>query len=311
VAGGWPPTRVLGVVAEGEAAREAMEGGLTLLGPLDDLEAIIEATEATTIVSTLPSSEHERTIALAERLQGLAVDLRVVPDVLDLAYARATITDLEGIPLVGLRDPALSPSGKLIKYGFDRLVSLTGLIVGLPFFLIVALLIRLDSPGPIIYGARRIGEDGRPFTMYKFRTMAVGADHTLAASVAALDREALRGTIFKEPGDARITRVGRFLRRASIDELPNLWNVLRGEMSIVGPRPEQPFIVEGYAPWQHRRTHIRPGMTGWWQVNGRGDRPMHQHTDFDLYYLENYSLLLDLRILGRTVGAVITGRGAY
>ncbi|HEU5346986.1 MAG TPA: sugar transferase, partial [Ktedonobacterales bacterium] len=108
-----------------------------------------------------------------------------------------------------------------------------------------------------------------------------------------------------------VTRIGRVLRRTSLDELPNLFNVLRGEMSLVGPRPEQPFIVAQYQPWQHRRTHIRPGMTGWWQVNGRSDLPMHHYTDYDLYYIENYSLLLDLRILGRTVGAVLTGRGAY
>jgi exopolysaccharide biosynthesis polyprenyl glycosylphosphotransferase len=302
----WPPLRVLGVVADPEQRHEL--GPLRLLGAIDDLEALVALDKVTTVIITLPSSEHERVIALTARLQGLPVDLRVVPDVLDLAYARATVANVEGIPLVGLRDPALSPSGKLVKYTFDRLVSLLGLALGLPLFLLLALCIKLDSPGPVFYGARRIGEDGRPFTMYKFRTMAVDAERRLRDAVG---EEARRAGVYKVPHDARVTRVGRFLRRASLDELPNLWNVLRGEMSVVGPRPEQPFIVEQYQPWQHRRTHIRPGMTGWWQVNGRSEHPMHQYTDYDLYYLENYSLFLDLRILGRTVGAVLTGRGAY
>ncbi|HET8626077.1 MAG TPA: sugar transferase, partial [Thermomicrobiales bacterium] len=175
-----------------------------------------------------------------------------------------------------------------------------GLLLGWPLGLVIAAAIKLDSRGPVFYRAARIGEDGRPFTMYKFRTMVAGADgHPHARGPG------------KTHDDPRITRVGRWLRRTSVDELPQLWNVLRGEMSLVGPRPEQPFIVAGYEPWQRRRMHIRPGMTGWWQVNGRSEYPMHLHTDFDLYYLENYSLLLDLRILGRTLGAVITGRGAY
>jgi lipopolysaccharide/colanic/teichoic acid biosynthesis glycosyltransferase len=144
--------------------------------------------------------------------------------------------------------------------------------------------------------------------MIKFRSMRVGADAKLQEALSAL---ALTQGIYKMPDDPRVTRVGRFIRRASLDELPNLINVLRGEMSIVGPRPEQPFIVAEYEPWQHKRSELRPGMTGWWQVNGRSDKPLHQNTDFDIYYLENYSFWLDLRILGRTVGAVVRGRGAY
>ncbi len=307
----WPPAVILGAVSDSAPAEAEDPAVLPRLGALEQLEEVIAAAGATTVIITLPSSEHARTLALTERLRALPVDVRVVPDVLDLAYARATITAVEGIPLVGLRDPALSASGRLVKYTFDRVVSLLGLLLGLPVFLLIALLVKLDSPGPALYGARRIGEDGRPFTMYKFRTMTVGAESRLRDAVGSVSGEALRAGVYKVRDDPRITRLGRFLRRTSLDELPNLWNVLRGEMSIVGPRPEQPFIVEGYQPWQHRRTHIRPGMTGWWQVNGRGDRPMHQHTDFDLYYVENYSLLLDLRILGRTVGAVLTGRGAY
>jgi exopolysaccharide biosynthesis polyprenyl glycosylphosphotransferase len=302
----WPPLVVVGFVEDPE--RETERQTIPRLGTIDDLPEVVARHGVTMVISTLPSSEHERTAGLVGRLHGLAVDLRVVPDLLDLAYARATISHIEGIPLVGLRDPALSPSSRLIKYTFDRMASLAALVLCTPVFLLIAVAIKLDSRGPVFYGARRVGEAGHPFTMWKFRTMRVGAE---AALPEAVGEERLAAGVYKVPGDPRVTRVGRWLRRTSLDELPNLVNVLRGEMSLVGPRPEQLFIVAKYAPWQHRRTSIRPGMTGWWQINGRGDLPMHQHTDFDLYYVENYSLLLDLRILGRTVGAVIAGRGAY
>lgn len=305
-ANGWPPLSVVGFVVDPDL--EMIPQAIPRLGTLAELPELIAARQITTVISTLPSHEHERTVALIEQLRGLPIDLRVVPDVYDLAYARATVSHIEGIPLVGLRDPALSPSSKLVKYGFDRLVSFLGLLIGAPILLAIAVAIKLDSPGPIFYGARRIGESGQPFTMYKFRTMREGADAALAEAVG---QEALAAGVYKVPGDPRVTRLGRWLRRTSIDEVPNLLNVLRGEMSLVGPRPEQPFIVADYEAWQHRRTAIRPGMTGWWQVNGRGDLPMHQHTDFDLYYVENYSLLLDVRILSKTVGAVLAGRGAY
>lgn len=302
----WPPIVVVGFVAGPE--QEVVEQEIPRLGTIDELPELVASQGVTTVISTLSSSEHLQTAALVEQLHGLAVDLRVAPDLLDLAYARATISHIEGIPLVGLRDPVLSPSSRLIKYSFDRLVSLAALVCCAPIFLAIAVAIKLDSRGPVFYGARRIGEAGHPFTMWKFRTMCAGAE---AALPEAVGEERLAAGVYKVPDDPRVTRVGRWLRRTSLDELPNLVNVLRGEMSLVGPRPEQPFIVAGYEPWQHRRTAIRPGMTGWWQINGRGDLPMHQHTDFDLYYVENYSLLLDLRILGRTVGAVIAGRGAY
>jgi exopolysaccharide biosynthesis polyprenyl glycosylphosphotransferase len=302
----WPPIVVVGLVADPE--QEAVQQAIPRLGAIEELPEVVARHGATMVISTLPSSEHARTAALVAQLHGLAIDLRVAPDLLDLAYARATISHVEGIPLVGLRDPALSPANRLIKYSFDRLASLAALVLCAPLFLAVAVAIKLDSRGPVFYGGRRIGEAGHPFTMWKFRTMRAGAE---AALPEAVGKERFAAGVYKVPDDPRVTRVGRWLRRSSLDELPNLVNVLRGEMSLVGPRPEQPFIVASYEPWQHRRTAIRPGMTGWWQVNGRGDLPMHQHTDFDLYYVENYSLLLDLRILGRTVGAVLAGRGAY
>jgi lipopolysaccharide/colanic/teichoic acid biosynthesis glycosyltransferase len=173
---------------------------------------------------------------------------------------------------------------------------------------LIALAIRLDSPGPVFYRSRRIGENGRIFNMIKFRTMVQNAEQLLQQ--VSLKDEAGR-PIYKRRDDPRVTRVGRILRRASLDEFPQLLNVLRGEMSLVGPRPEMPELVEKYDLWQRRRFSVPQGVTGWWQVNGRSDKPMHLHTEEDLYYVQNYSLWLDLHILMRTIWAVVRGKGAY
>ena len=173
---------------------------------------------------------------------------------------------------------------------------------------IVALAIKVDSKGPVFYRQPRIGEGGKTFDMIKFRSMVVGADEHADEVTRELDD----GTIIhKSPDDPRVTRMGHFIRRTSIDELPQLFNVFKGEMSLVGPRPEMPWLVERYEPWQRKRFEVPQGMTGWWQVNGRSDRPMHLHTDEDLFYIRNYSLGLDLVILWRTISVVLTGKGAY
>jgi len=172
----------------------------------------------------------------------------------------------------------------------------------------VALAVKLDSPGPALFVQERIGENGQPFRMVKFRSMVVGAEQ-MSSSVITRNREGV--VVHKKPDDPRVTRVGRFIRRSSLDELPQIINVLRGEMSLVGPRPELPWLVEHYESWQQRRFAVPPGMTGWWQINGRSDRLMHMHTEDDLYYIQNYSPWLDLQILWRTIGVVLHGRGAF
>lgn len=304
----WPRSTIVGFIATGGRAGEEADLPFPLLGRLGELSALLARHRITTVLLALPSDEHATALALSERLAQLAVDVRLLPDVLELASARATVEYVEGLPLLGLRDPALTLPSRIVKYTFDRVVSALGLLLLWPFMALIVVAIRIDSPGPALYRARRIGEGGRPFEMYKFRSMHLGADRELEDVLAPHE---LRQGIYKVPGDPRVTRVGRVLRRTSLDELPQLINVLRGEMSIVGPRPEQPFIAAQYLAWQHKRTEIRPGLTGWWQVNGRSDKPLHLHTDFDIYYLENYSFWLDLRILGRTLNAVVRGRGAY
>ena len=194
-----------------------------------------------------------------------------------------------------------------MKRLFDLAITVCVLLVSWPLMAVIAMLIRRDSPGPVFFTQTRIGENGRTFKMIKFRTMVADAER-LGPPVEH-DEHGQR--IYKTPGDSRITQVGRWLRRLSLDEFPQLFNVLRGEMSLVGPRPEMEFIARRYEPWQMRRLAVPPGITGWWQVNGRSDLPMHLNVEYDLYYIRNYSLWLDIKILWKTVGTVIRGQGAY
>ena len=183
----------------------------------------------------------------------------------------------------------------MAKRVLDLALGLIAAVVAAPVMLVIALAVRCESAGPALFRQQRVGRGGRTFLIYKFRTMSVDSP-SFGLKPARMD-------------DERVTRVGRFLRRTSLDELPQLLNVLRGEMSLVGPRPEQPFLAERYMDWQRERLQVLPGMTGWWQVNGR-KQPMHDHVEDDLFYVRHRSLWLDLRILWRTVGAVFRGDGA-
>lgn len=194
----------------------------------------------------------------------------------------------------------------VLKRWVDATVACLALVALAPLLAIVAIAVRLDSAGPAVFRQTRIGRGGQPFVMYKFRTMVVEPEGDLR-----LLRDADGRFRHKIASDPRITRTGRFLRRTSIDELPQLLNVLRGEMSLVGPRPELPQIVQTYEPWQHRRHVVRPGITGWWQTSGRGECVMHEHTDLDLYYVDHLSFGLDARIVRETVKTVISGLGAF
>jgi exopolysaccharide biosynthesis polyprenyl glycosylphosphotransferase len=231
-----------------------------------------------------------------------------VPDFFDLAFHAATIENVGGIPLIGLRDSAIDGFQRFGKRLMDLVLASIGLLLLWPLMLVVAIAIKLEDGGPILYSSARVGENGRIFYMHKFRSMVVNADK-LQHIVNHVDENGK--VLFKHADDPRITRLGRFLRRTSIDELPQLFNVIKGEMSLVGPRPELPWLVETYEPWQRKRFAVPQGITGWWQVNGRSDNPMHLHTDQDLYYVQHYSLWLDIQILWRTLSVVLRGRGAY
>jgi exopolysaccharide biosynthesis polyprenyl glycosylphosphotransferase len=281
--------------------------GLPVLGTLADVPALVQTRDIDEVIIALPSKAYAQVEALAYALEPLPVRVRLVPDFLKMVMVQSSVESLGGLPLIGLREPRIDGPAWVVKRLFDLALTVTALALLWPLLLLVALLVRLDSPGPVLFAQPRVGENGRNFKMLKFRTMVSGAERQ--TPLARMDGQGRR--VYKLPDDDRVTRLGRWLRRLSIDELPQLINVLKGEMSLVGPRPEMKFIVDGYEPWQRRRLAVPPGITGWWQVNGRSDLPMHLHTEYDLYYIRNYSLWLDLKILWKTVGVVIRGQGAY
>lgn len=278
------------------------------LGAVQDVPALVKAHAVDEVIFALPPRAHGVIERLVLALESYPVRVRVVPDFLDLAMSRATVEDFNGLLLVGLRDPAIDGLDRVVKRCFDLAVSVLTLLLVWPVMMLVAVAIKLDSSGPVLFVQERIGENGQPFRMFKFRSMVVDAERM---SRSAADSDPKGMPVHKAPDDPRVTRVGRIIRRTSLDELPQLFNVLRGEMSLVGPRPELPWLVERYETWQRRRFAVPPGITGWWQINGRSDRVMHLHTEDDLYYIQHYSPLLDLRILWRTIEVVVRGRGAY
>lgn len=202
---------------------------------------------------------------------------------------------------------SLTRNQRLVKRVFDILVASAILLVASPFMLVIALAIKLTSPGPVLFLQDRVGENGTLFKIYKFRSMVVGADKD--KSHVTVDDAG--NTIHKRANDVRVTRIGKIIRKTSLDELPQLINVLKGDMSLVGPRPELPWLVAEYQDWQYQRFNVPQGITGWWQVTGRSDKPCHLNTDQDVYYIANYSFWLDIKILLMTIPAVIRGKGAF
>jgi exopolysaccharide biosynthesis polyprenyl glycosylphosphotransferase len=276
--------------------------GKQILGYIEDARKVVQRKKPDDVVIALPSSAYQRVNLLSAELHDLPVRTWVIPDYFSLALHRAQIDDFAGLPLLDLRAPALSDSQRLFKRAFDVLIVLLTLPVSLLLMLFCALAIKFNDGGPVFLSQKRVGENGRVFTMLKFRTM----------KPSALRKKVEKdGFLHKRVDDPRVTRVGHFLRRASLDELPQLWNVFKGDMSLVGPRPELPELVEQYKPWQRKRFAVPQGLTGWWQINGRSDRPMHLHTEDDLYYVQNYSIGLDLFILLKTLWTVLSGRGAF
>jgi len=231
-----------------------------------------------------------------------------VPDLFQLALSRVDIEDLGGIPIIGVKEISITGWNLAFKRTSDIVLSLAVLVLLFPLMLLISVAIKLDSPGPVLFKQVRVGRDGRRFVFYKFRSMRQGAEEE-RPQLADLDETV--GPIFKIRRDPRCTRLGRFLRRTSLDELPQLYNVLRGEMSLVGPRPAIPVEVEQYQEWHRKRLEVSPGMTGLWQVSGRSQLTFDEMCLLDIYYLENWSPLLDLKIALKTIPAVLAGTGAY
>jgi exopolysaccharide biosynthesis polyprenyl glycosylphosphotransferase len=280
-----------------------------ILGQLEEAERVVKEHAIDDVIVTLSSTDRIRTEELLKSLIELPVNVRVVPDFVPLAYLRTSVREFAGLPLVTLKEPVLNGTDLLTKRALDLLVASAMLALSWPAMALLALAIRLDSPGPAFFTQERVGWNGQLFRIVKLRTMYQGSEEQMQVVMAQNgDGQAY---LNKNSHDPRITRLGKHLRRWSLDELPQLFNVLKGDMSMVGPRPELPLLVQGYQPWQYKRLAVLPGMTGWWQVTGRSDRPSNLHVDADLYYITNYSLWLDIEILLRTLGAIISGRGAY
>jgi len=304
----WMGIQVVGYLDDDQAKLGKPFASRPVLGTLDQAEQIISQHGVQEVIVALPMDAHRRLANLVAHLQDLPVNIKVVPDYSESVFLRTSLEQFGGLFFIGLKEPVIGPIDRAIKRLFDIVVSALGLLLLSPLFALSALAVK-TTPGPVFYRSPRVGMGGRPFYMLKFRTMKKDADKREHELVSETDDGKL---IFdKQKDDPRITPVGHLLRRYSLDELPQLWNVLVGEMSLVGPRPELPSLVEHYAPWQRKRFNVPQGITGWWQISGRSNKAKYLHVEDDLYYIRNYSLLLDLRILWRTLGAVIKGDGAF
>ena len=273
-----------------------------------DILAVLRETRADTIaVCGSVSAEPGELRRLAWQLEGTGVDLVVAPQLTDIAGPRVHIRPVEGLPLLHVEEPTLSGPAWLLKTVIDRAAAALGLLVLLPIFAVVAVAIRLSDPGPVFFRQPRVGREGKTFRVWKFRTMYTDAEDRLAT---LQDQNETDGLLFKIRNDPRVFPVGRFLRGSSLDELPQLINVLLGEMSLVGPRP-LPADDGDFLGDVRRRLLVRPGITGLWQVSGRSDLSWDDAVRLDLYYVDNWSIAFDLSILWRTVGVVFARKGAY
>jgi exopolysaccharide biosynthesis polyprenyl glycosylphosphotransferase len=284
-------------------------GGVPVYGGLDDVTAAVSAFGADTVaVLACPEIDGVKLRALAWELEKTGTDLCLSPALLDVAGPRTTIRPTAGLTLLHVDHPQLSGSRVVIKDLFDRCVAATALILLLPLMVILGAMIWLHDRGPALFTQTRVGKDGHVFKIYKFRTMVVDAEKRRAELVPNNDHD---GILFKIRKDPRITAVGAHLRRWSVDELPQLLNVLLGNMSLVGPRPALPAEAAEYADHVRRRLVVKPGLTGLWQVSGRSDLSWEESVRLDLRYVENWSFALDLQIMWKTISALVGRAGAY
>jgi exopolysaccharide biosynthesis polyprenyl glycosylphosphotransferase len=305
--------KLLGFVDVAPTERREDIEELTLLGTPSDLPRLVPSLDIDRVIIAFSSDSHGDTLELIRSLKDHDVQIDIVPRLFEVVGPQATIHTVEGIPLVGLPSFRLPKSSKLLKSCVDEIGASIGLLLLSPLFVLIALLIKLDTPGPVFFRQIRVGKGDKLFRIYKFRTMVADADER-KPEVAHLSKHLAKGgdpRMFKITDDPRITRVGMFLRRHSLDELPQLINVLKGEMSIVGPRPlilDEAHFVKA---WGRARLDIKPGITGLWQVLGRSDIPFEEMVKLDYLYVTSWSFLTDLKLMLRTIPAIFTTRHAY
>ncbi|KAA9150520.1 sugar transferase [Amycolatopsis acidicola] len=300
---GWRVEAVCTASGAGEV------GGIPVAGRLHEVaDQVRRGGYRVVAVTADPYWTPRRLQQLAWDLEGTGADLVVAPVLMEVAGPRLNVSGVLGMPLLRVSAPAFTGGRRMIKEAFDRTVAAAGIALISPVLLTIALLIKLGDGGPVFYRQRRIGRDGRSFLMIKFRSMVVDADKVRSELLSANEGA---GPLFKMRRDPRVTRIGMILRRYSLDELPQLFNVLSGTMSLVGPRPPLPEETEGYDGAAQRRLLVKPGITGLWQVSGRSDLSWAESVRLDLRYVEDWSLALDMTILWKTARAVVGGRGAY
>jgi len=284
------------------------ENHIELLGEIEQLQELIKTKNIKQVFIALPSSQHETIDQVIRQCHDLGVDFILAPDIFELKINSLSVQELNGIPLISYRENALTGWNYIVKRAVDIFLSLLAITIAAIPMLIVAIAIKLDSKGPILFRQTRVGKGGKFFTCLKFRSMYVNAEE-LQEKLAEFNQTG--GATFKMNNDPRRTKVGRFIRRTSLDELPQFFNILVGEMSFVGPRPPMVTEVAKYDDWHHRRLEVTPGLSGMWQVSGRSNISFEDMVKLDIYYAEHWSLWLDLKIMMQTPFAVIRGDGAF
>jgi exopolysaccharide biosynthesis polyprenyl glycosylphosphotransferase len=283
-------------------------GRFKMIGTLNDLGMVIRSMFIDEVIIALPAHLNQHAIRSVKMCERLGASFKLIPDLYEMSLSRIDMETIEGIPLIGIKQASLNSTQRFITRMVDICGAILLLVIGSPLWLLISLIVGISSSGPIVYRQWRIGQREKPFLTYKFRSMYKNADERLALLMA---KNEVQGPMFKIKDDPRITPIGKFLRQSSLDEIPQLFNVIRGEMSLVGPRPPLPHEVDQYEDWQKGRLTVKPGLTGLWQVRGRSDISFDEGVLMDLYYIENWSLRLYFKILLRTIPAVLFSRGAY
>lgn len=279
-----------------------------ILGYIENIREVIYKNNIQRIIVSGPEYNYDEILEILEKIKGLDVLVMVFPGFFEFSVKRMSMREIAGIPLMQVSNIGFFGFNLFLKSAIDYLLGIVIFIVFIPIYLIVGLAIKIDSPGPVFYRQKRLTKGCRVFYMYKFRSMFVDADKRLSELRECNEAD---GPIFKMKKDPRITKVGRFIRRFSIDELPQIINVLKGELSLVGPRPPLPEEVKKYGEWEMKRMNVKQGITGLWQISGRSELSFEEMARLDLYYIQNWSIEMDIKIILKTFPTVILGKGAY